>query len=126
MLKSSQRNSAPNRSLNLKSLNTEKSRFLKPESRKMFRPIFPKVPMGKADEDRGVQYACSDYTDLLEQSEIQISMSRHGNPYDKDYASHCTSWVRCDTTSLARCRWDSFTPCAFRGGLAPGCSYRQS
>ena len=32
--------------------------------------------------DRGVQYACSDYTDLLEQSEIQISMSRHGNPYD--------------------------------------------
>src|SRR5260370_37457334 len=44
MLKNSQRNSAPNRSLNLKSLNTEKSTFLKPESRKMFRPIFPKVP----------------------------------------------------------------------------------
>ena len=32
--------------------------------------------------DRGVQYACSDYIDLLEQGEIQISMSRHGNPYD--------------------------------------------
>src|ERR1700730_17974621 len=44
MLKSSQRNSAPNRSLNLKSLNTEKSTFLKPESRKMFRPRLPKVP----------------------------------------------------------------------------------
>src|SRR5579863_9463608 len=44
MLKSSTRNSAPNRSLNVKFLNTEKSTFLKPESRKMFRPIFPKVP----------------------------------------------------------------------------------
>jgi putative transposase len=32
--------------------------------------------------DRGVQYASSDYTDLLEQNEIQISMSRRGNPYD--------------------------------------------
>lgn len=32
--------------------------------------------------DRGVQYACSEYIDLLEQSEIQISMSRRGNPYD--------------------------------------------
>ena len=32
--------------------------------------------------DRGVQYASTDYTDLLEQGEIQISMSRRGNPYD--------------------------------------------
>ena len=32
--------------------------------------------------DRGVQYASSDYTEMLEQSEIQISMSRRGNPYD--------------------------------------------
>ncbi len=31
---------------------------------------------------RGVQYASTDYTDLLEQNEIQISMSRRGNPYD--------------------------------------------
>src|SRR6267378_1065310 len=44
MLKNSTRNSAPNRSLHLKSLNMEKSTFLKPESRKMFRPIFPKCP----------------------------------------------------------------------------------
>ena len=47
-------------------------------------------------------------------------------PLSQDYASHCTSWVRCDTTSLARRRCDSFTPWAFRGGLSPGCSYRQS
>jgi len=48
------------------------------------------------------------------------------SPWQKDYASHCTSWVRCDTTSFARRRCDSFTPWAFRGGLSPGCSYRQS
>jgi putative transposase len=32
--------------------------------------------------DRGVQYASNEYTGLLEQNEIQISMSRRGNPYD--------------------------------------------
>ena len=32
--------------------------------------------------DRGVQYACSDYTALLEAHDIQPSMSRIGNPYD--------------------------------------------
>src|SRR5207302_3240532 len=43
-LKISTRNWAPSRSLHLKSLNTEKSTFLKPASRKMFRPMVPKVP----------------------------------------------------------------------------------
>jgi transposase InsO family protein len=32
--------------------------------------------------DRDVQYASSDYTRLLEQNEIQSSMSRRGNPCD--------------------------------------------
>jgi putative transposase len=32
--------------------------------------------------DRGVQYACGDYTALLEAYDIQPSMSRIGNPYD--------------------------------------------
>jgi putative transposase len=32
--------------------------------------------------DRGIQYAAGDYTDLLNQHGIQISMSRKGNPYD--------------------------------------------
>jgi transposase InsO family protein len=32
--------------------------------------------------DRGVQYACKDYTDLLEAHDIQPSMSRIGCPYD--------------------------------------------
>ena len=32
--------------------------------------------------DRGVQYACGEYTQLLKDRGIQISMSRKGNPYD--------------------------------------------
>ena len=32
--------------------------------------------------DRGIQYASSEYIALLQQGEIQISMSRRGNPYD--------------------------------------------
>jgi putative transposase len=76
--------------------------------------------------DRGIQYASADYTDLLKEHGITISMSRKGNPYDKAYASHCTSSVRCATTSPADALFDSLTPCAFRGALAPGCSYKQS
>jgi putative transposase len=32
--------------------------------------------------DRGVQYACGQYTELLTERGIRISMSRKGNPYD--------------------------------------------
>jgi transposase InsO family protein len=32
--------------------------------------------------DRGVQYACNQYTQLLKDNGVQISMSRKGNPYD--------------------------------------------
>jgi transposase InsO family protein len=41
--------------------------------------------------DRGVQYASQDYTEMLKQHQATISMSRKGNPYDKAYASYCTS-----------------------------------
>jgi putative transposase len=76
--------------------------------------------------DRGSQYASHDYTELLRTHEIEISMSRKGNPWDKAYASHCTSSARCGTISTAGRLFDSLTPMAFRGGLSPGCSYRQS
>jgi putative transposase len=76
--------------------------------------------------DRGVQYASQAYTEILKQHHAEISMSRKGNPYDKDYVSYCTSWVLCATTSFTRRRLDSFTPCAFGGGWLPGCSNRQS
>jgi transposase InsO family protein len=41
------------------------------------------VPAGLIHHsDRGVQYACGEYTQLLQERGIQISMSRKGNPYD--------------------------------------------
>ena len=36
--------------------------------------------------DRGVQYTSNEYTDRLKSMNIQISMSRKGNPYDNAYA----------------------------------------
>ena len=36
--------------------------------------------------DRGVQYAATEYTDLLKDAGITISMSRRGNPYDNAQA----------------------------------------
>jgi len=36
--------------------------------------------------DQGVQYACQAYTDLLKEYEMDISMSRVGNPYDNAQA----------------------------------------
>jgi putative transposase len=41
--------------------------------------------------DRGVQYAAGDYTDLLKQHGIEISMSRRGNPYDN---ALCESFMK--------------------------------
>ena len=41
--------------------------------------------------DRGVQYASSDYTGLLKDHGIRISMSRSGNPYDN---AACESFMK--------------------------------
>jgi putative transposase len=41
--------------------------------------------------DRGVQYASQDYTDLLQEHQVQISMSRKGNPYDN---AACESFMK--------------------------------
>jgi putative transposase len=41
--------------------------------------------------DRGVQYASGDYTNLLKQHQIQISMSRKANPYDN---AACESFMK--------------------------------
>jgi len=72
--------------------------------------------------DRGVQYASQVYTDMLKQHHATISMSRKGNPYDKAYASHCTSFAHCATIGFMETLFENLTPWAFRGGLAPGCS----
>jgi len=41
--------------------------------------------------DRGVQYACHDYTEILKQNHVTISMSRKGNPYDN---AACESFMK--------------------------------
>lgn len=41
--------------------------------------------------DRGVQYACHEYTELLRQHGLRISMSRKGNPFDNAY---CESFLK--------------------------------
>ncbi|HEY3453202.1 MAG TPA: IS3 family transposase [Bryobacteraceae bacterium] len=41
--------------------------------------------------DRGVQYASHDYTSLLKEHGVQISMSRGGNPYDN---ATCESFMK--------------------------------
>ena len=41
--------------------------------------------------DRGVQYASNDYTGLLKEHGIRISMSRSGNPYDN---ATCESFMK--------------------------------
>lgn len=41
--------------------------------------------------DRGVQYACHDYTQMLLDYEIRISMSRKGNPYDN---AQCERFIK--------------------------------
>jgi len=41
--------------------------------------------------DRGVQYASNDYTNLLKDRGVRISMSRKGNPYDNAF---CESFMK--------------------------------
>ena len=41
--------------------------------------------------DRGVQYAAQDYTEMLKQHNVTISMSRKGNPYDN---AACESFMK--------------------------------
>lgn len=46
--------------------------------------------------DRGVQYACPDYTRILQNRNIQISMSRPGNPYDNAKAESFMKTLKCE------------------------------
>jgi len=76
--------------------------------------------------DRGVQYASGDYVRILSHHRMIPSMSRPANPYDKGYASYCTSWEPCTTFSGKRHRSESLIPWALRGGFGPGSSYSHS
>jgi len=78
------------------------------------------------NSDQGSQFTSADFLAPLKKRGISISMDGRGRALDKDYASHCTSRVHCGTTLASGRLFDSLTPIAFRGGLSPGCSYKQS
>lgn len=52
--------------------------------------------------DRGVQYACGEYVDLLKQSGLEISMSAKGNPYDNAFAESFFKTLKYEEVHL----WD--------------------
>ncbi len=76
--------------------------------------------------DQGSQFTAADFTDTVLSRGIDLSMDGKGSWRDKACVSHYTSSRRSETTSARRRRQDSLTPCAFRGGLLPGGSYRHS
>lgn len=51
--------------------------------------------------DRGVQYASGEYTSLLKESGVQISMSRKGNPYDNAKAESFMKTLKCEQVYLS-------------------------
>jgi len=50
--------------------------------------------------DQGVQYASREYVDCLKKHEIQISMSRKGNPYDNAFAESFIKTLKCEEVYL--------------------------
>ena len=79
--------------------------------------------------DRGVQYASSEYTSLLKERGIAISMSRKGNPYDNAKAESFMKTLKCEQVYLSEYgqlgrrqgadRSLSGTPCTTRSGCIP-------
>ena len=51
--------------------------------------------------DRGVQYACGEYIALLEQAQMQISMSRTANPYDNAHMESFFKTLKYEEVHLA-------------------------
>ena len=51
--------------------------------------------------DRGVQYASSEYTTLLNENDVAISMSRKGNPYDNAKAESFMKTLKCEQVYLS-------------------------
>ena len=50
--------------------------------------------------DQGVQYASTEYVNQLKKHEIQISMSRKGNPYDNAFAESFIKTLKCEEVYL--------------------------
>lgn len=50
--------------------------------------------------DQGVQYACNEYVNRLNELDIRISMSRRGNPYDNAFAESFMKTLKCEEVYL--------------------------
>ncbi len=50
--------------------------------------------------DQGVQYASIEYVDCLKRHDIQVSMSRTGNPYDNAFAESFIETLKCEEVYL--------------------------
>jgi len=51
--------------------------------------------------DRGLQYACAEYIALLQQAQMQISMSRTANPYDNAHMESFFKTLKYEEVHLA-------------------------
>ena len=52
--------------------------------------------------DRGVQYACNDYVEILKDKKFVISMSNKGNPYDNAQAESFMKTIKAEEVYM----WD--------------------
>ena len=85
-------------------------------------------------EDRAPQYLILDrdgkfsgeVATMLEYLPSELIRTAYRRPWQKDYASYCTSLVRLEGFSKSRGLSESFTPCILRGGFSPGSSYKHS
>jgi transposase InsO family protein len=74
--------------------------------------------------DNGPEFIAQAIRDWLPRSGVQTLYIAPGAPWEKDYASHCTSCRRLGTSSTGRRLVASRRPWSLRGGSGPGGSYR--
>jgi hypothetical protein len=88
------------------------------------------VALQRVLTDRGTEYCGAperhEYELYLAVENIDHTRTKVKSPQTNDYLSHCTSLIPCDTMPSASRRVDSLTPCALRGGLRLGGSYKES
>jgi hypothetical protein len=75
--------------------------------------------------DRDAKF-CADVMSAIRKNATEPVRTAFRSPWQKGYASYCTSCVPCMTFSGKRHRSESLIPCALRGGFGPGSSYSHS
>ena len=76
--------------------------------------------------DNGPEFTAKAVREWLGRIGVKTLFIEPGSPWEKGYASHCTSSVRFGSRLRKRRRFESFRPCALTGGSSPGCSYKHS